>query len=359
MGLLHDCISWNGCRRCAHSPRGSPCRFTRRACVAQPAIVVTVTGGAGQIAYSLLPSLLSGSVFGDDQPVKLQLLDIPPAWEMLGGVKMEMEDLALPLYAGCEISTDAEVAFAGADYAIFLGAFPRKEGMERKDVMEKNVGIFNAQGKALHKAKPGVKCLVVGNPANTNAAILARAAQPAVPMKNISALTRLDHNRARMMLALKANVTPDAVDGVIIWGNHSSTQYPDVHHATINGQAAMSVIDDTSWLQGDFITTVQKRGGAIIKARKLSSAASAAKAICDHLHDWSQGTGGKFVSMAVFAEGSYGMPVGVCYSFPVRCEGGEWTVVEGLPIDDFSQSKMLETADELAQELGLAQSLLS
>jgi len=320
-------------------------------------IVVAVTGGAGQIAYSLLPSLLSGNVFGH-RMVKLQLLDIPPAVEMMNGVRMEMEDLAFPLYAGCECFTDPNLAFKDADVVVFLGAFPRKEGMERKDVMEKNVGIFNAQGAALANAKPTVKCLVVGNPANTNAAVLSLAA-PMVPKENITALTRLDHNRARMMLALKAGVGAADVDGVIIWGNHSSTQYPDVRHATVNGSKAMEVVKDHAYLEGEFITTVQKRGAAIIAARKLSSAASAAKAICDHLRDWMMGTGDKFVSMAVMSDGThYGVPSGIVYSFPVTCTAGVWTIVDGLSIDDFSREKMQATAAELLEELDLASSLL-
>jgi malate dehydrogenase len=323
-------------------------------------VKVVITGSAGQIAYSLLPPICSGSVFGMDQPVILQLLDIPPAITALGGVVMEIEDLAYPLVAGVVATTDPDEAFKDVDYAIFLGAFPRKEGMERKDVMEKNIGIFNSQGSALSKgAKPGVKCVVVGNPANTNAAILSRAA-PNVDPKNISALTRLDHNRASSHLAIKCGVSCDKVAGVIIWGNHSSTQYPDVRHATVEGKPAREVCTDQAWLEGEYITKVQKRGAAIIEARKLSSAASAAKAICDHMRDWVQGTpADKYVSMAVKADGShYDIPEGLFYSVPVKCSGGEWTVVDGLPIDDFSRAKMTATANELSEELALALSLL-
>jgi len=320
-------------------------------------INVCVTGGGGQIAYSLLPSLVSGSVFGSDQPIVLNLLDIPPAMTMLSGVKMELEDLAYPLYAGCHCSDDPTIAFKDADYVIFLGSFPRKDGMERKDVMEKNVGIFAAQGKALEVAKPGVKCLVVGNPANTNAAILSEYA-PSVPKANISALTRLDHNRARSLLSIKKETPLADVDGVIIWGNHSSTQYPDVRHATIAGAKVLEVMPQ-DWLEGEFLTTVQKRGAAIIAARKLSSAASAAKAICDHMRDWVRGTDGKFISMAIDSTGnSYGVPDGLFYSFPVTCTGGEWSIVSGLPIDDFSRAKMTATAEELKEELDLAKSLI-
>ena len=325
----------------------------------QDPVKIVITGGAGQIAYSLLPPLASGAVFGMDQPVILHLLDIPPAITALGGVVMELEDLAYPLLAGVLGTTDPDEAFKDVDYAIFLGAFPRKEGMERKDVMTKNIGIFNSQGSALSKgAKPGVKCVVVGNPANTNAAILSRAA-PNVDPKNISALTRLDHNRASSHLAIKCGVSCDKVSGVIIWGNHSSTQYPDVRHATVDGKPAREVCTDAAWIEGEYITKVQKRGAAIIEARKLSSAASAAKAICDHMRDWVLGTGDGYVSMAVKSDGShYGVPEGLFYSMPVKCSGGEWTVVDGLPIDDFSRAKMTATANELSEELALALSLL-
>ena len=325
----------------------------------QDPVKIVITGGAGQIAYSLLPPLASGAVFGMDQPVILHLLDIPPAITALGGVVMELEDLAYPLLAGVLGTTDPDEAFKDVDYAIFLGAFPRKEGMERKDVMTKNIGIFNSQGSALSKgAKPGVKCVVVGNPANTNAAILSRAA-PNVDPKNISALTRLDHNRASSHLAIRCGVSCDKVSGVIIWGNHSSTQYPDVRHATVDGKPAREVCTDAAWIEGEYITKVQKRGAAIIEARKLSSAASAAKAICDHMRDWVLGTGDGYVSMAVKSDGShYGVPEGLFYSMPVKCSGGEWTVVDGLPIDEFSQGKMTATANELSEELALALSLL-
>lgn len=324
-------------------------------------IKVAITGGAGQISYSLLPNLISGSVFGADQPVIISLLDIPPAIEAMRGVMMELEDLAMPLYAGCVTSTDPEEAFTDADIVVFLGAFPRKDGMERKDVMEKNVGIFNSQGSALKKAKTGVKCLVVGNPANTNALVLSRAAAGVVPPENITALTRLDHNRARMMIALKAGAPVASVEGVTIWGNHSSTQFPDAHHATIGGQPAMGLINEPTWFETSFIETVQKRGASIIAARKLSSAASAAKAICDHLRDWVCGSGGKRVSMAVFTDGSkYGVPEGLFYSMPVTIEaGGRWTVVDGLDINEYARAKMQATADELVEEAAMAQSLLT
>jgi len=229
--------------------------------------------------------------------------------------------------------------------------------MERKDVMAKNVGIFNSQGAALKLSKPTVKCLVVGNPANTNAAILLAAS--GLPSKSITCLTRLDHNRARSMVSLKAGVPVDAVDGVIIWGNHSSTQYPDVRHATVSGKKVLETLPK-EWAEGDFLTTVQKRGAAIIAARKLSSAASASKAICDHLRDWHQGTGDHFVSMGVFSDGSkYGVPASICYSMPCKCAGGEWSVVDQLQIDDFSRGLMDKTKAELEEELALAKSLLA
>ena len=268
--------------------------------------------------------------------------------------------VAYPLYAGSLGTSDAAEAFKDADFAVFLGAFPRKEGMERKDVMAKNVGIFKEQGSAVaNHAKATVKCLVVGNPANTNAAILCDAMGGKVDPKQVTALTRLDHNRANSMVALKALKPVSEVEGVFIWGNHSSTQYPDVRHAKVGGAPVLETLDP-AWLEGEFITTVQKRGAAIIEARKLSSAMSAAKAIADHLRDWANGTGGKAVSMAVFVDdGAYGVPPGICYSLPCTCEGGEWSVVKGLPIDSFSQAKMTATLEELQAEKKIAEELLA
>lgn len=331
------------------------------------AVKVVITGGAGQIAYSLIPSLLSGSVFGPSQPVYLVLLDIPPSTEMLRGVVMEVEDLAYPLCAGVLGTTDAAVGFRDADVCIFLGAFPRREGMERKDVMARNVGIFQAQGSAVAAyAKPSVKCLVVGNPANTNAAILLGAMQAtkAIDCKSITALTRLDHNRASAMVAAHAGVSVGQVQGVVIWGNHSSTQYPDVRHASIipaPGEEGVPVLAacEASWLEGDFITKVQKRGAAIIEARKLSSAMSAAKAIADHLRDWLVGSEGKIVSMGVFAEGGeYGVPSGICFSLPCTCSGGAWHIVPHMESDEFSAAKFKVTLDELIEEKALATKIL-
>ncbi len=327
-------------------------------------LTVAVTGAAGQIAYSLLPRIASGDVFGTNTPIHLSLLDIPPARQALEGVKMELEDLAEPLVASVQAHTDAEQAFRAADYVVFLGAFPRKEGMERRDVMERNVGIFAAQGKALASAaKPTVKALVVGNPANTNAAILSRAA-PTLPRESISALTRLDQNRAQSLAARRLGVPADTVSDVIIWGNHSSTQYPDLRHARTTAEptpgSVVARIGDASWVEGEFVSTIQKRGAAVIAARKLSSAASAAKAIADHLRDWALGSDGRIVSMGVYTEGAeYGTPAGLYYSLPVRCEaGGSYKVVTGLTVDDFSRSMMDATGRELAEELELAKSLL-
>jgi len=315
---------------------------------------VVVTGGAGQIAYSLVPTIASGSVFGADQPVVLVLLDIAPALEFMKGIMMELEDLACPLLAGIVGTADADEAFTDADYAIFLGAFPRKEGMERKDVMSKNVGIFNAQGSALAKAKSTVRAVVVGNPANTNAAILAKAA--GIAPTQISALTRLDHNRATYMVAAKCGASCGDVEGVYIWGNHSSTQYPDVSHCKVKGAAPAL---DAEWKSATFEPTVQKRGAAVIAARKASSAASAAKAVCDHMRDWALGAP-KPVSMGVWSDGNpYGVPEGLYYSFPVKLTGGgSYEIVGGLAIDDHSRKMMDASAAELVDELALANSLL-
>jgi len=326
--------------------------------MAEPVRVV-VTGGAGQIAYSLLPNICNGAMFGPDQPVILHLLDIPPAMTALGGVVMELEDLAFPLLAGTLATSDPNQAFKDVDFAIFLGAFPRKDGMERKDLMAKNVGIFKDQGMALsNNAKKTCKSVVIGNPANTNCAILSHYA-PEIPKANFSALTRLDHNRAKGQVGLKCGVSTSAVKNTIIWGNHSSTQYPDVSSATVNGTPVMQALDPT-YLKGEFITTVQKRGAAVIAARKLSSACSAAKAVVDHMHDWVLGTPpDEYVSMAVYSDGTlYGVPEGIFYSFPVKCQGGSYSIVPGLEVSDFSREKMDLTAKELTEELELAKSLL-
>jgi malate dehydrogenase len=318
---------------------------------------VLVTGAAGQIGYSLVQQVASGAVFGDKQPIVLVLLDIPPMAEVLNGVVMEMDDCAFPLLLKTIPTVNEEDAFKDIDCAFLVGAMPRKEGMERKDLLAANVKIFKSQGLALNKfAKKTVKVLVVGNPANTNAFICAKYAQ-SIPSRNISAMTRLDHNRAMAQVGIKSEVDTKYVKNVIIWGNHSSTQFPDVKHAKVlkNGawMDAYSAVGDESFLKGDFISLIQKRGAAIIKARKLSSAMSAAKAACDHMRSWFLGTPpDTWVSMAVPSDGSYGIPEGLVYSFPVTINPGthEWEIVKGLAVDDWSREKMTVTQKELEAE---------
>merc|ERR1719318_2407699 len=270
---------------------------------------------------------------------------------VLNGVVMEIQDCAMPLVRDTVATDDASVAFKDIDAAFMVGAMPRKEGMERKDLLAANVKIFKVQGEAMEKfAKKSVKVLVVGNPANTNALICSHYA-PSIPKENFSAMTRLDQNRAAAQLALKAGCKVQDVKKITIWGNHSSTQFPDAEQALIGGKPAMSVIDDQSWLQNDFIPTVQKRGGAVIAARKLSSAMSAAKAACDHMKSWFQGTpSGDWVSMGVFSDGSYGTPAGVMFSFPVTIQGGRWSIVQGLAMSEFAKEKLVETGKELCEE---------
>jgi len=325
-------------------------------------LTVCVTGAAGQIGYALLPHLCSGATFGPDQPVNLHLLDlnIEAVQTNLGGVKMELEDATYPLLKNVVTTGDAKVAFTGADAVIMLGAFPRKDGMERKDLLEKNCGIFKEQGELLNTvASKTVKVLVVGNPANTNCLIASKCA-PNIPKENFSALTRLDHNRAIGQLAIKAGAPVEQIANSIIWGNHSSTQFPDWSHATVNGKPAKEVIGDEKWYQETFIPQIQKRGAAIIAARKLSSALSAAQAISDHMNNWFLGTpAGKFVSMAVESTGNtYGVADGLMYSFPVTCAGGKWSIVSGLALDDFAKAKLKATEDELVEEKTMAFSIL-
>lgn len=283
------------------------------------------------------------------------MLDIEPAKTALEGVKMELIDSAFPLLTDVIATTDSEVAFKDADYAILVGGFPRKAGMERKDVMSKNVAIYKGQASALERlAKKDVKVVVVANPANTNALILKEHA-PSIPPENITCMTRLDHNRAMGQLSVRSGVHISKVKNTIIWGNHSSTQYPDVNHATIDGAPARDVIKDDAWLDGEFITTVQQRGAAIIKARGLSSALSAGSSACDHLRDWVLGTpDGTWVSMGVLSDGSYGAPKDIMYSFPCTCKDGKWSIVQGLTINDASAEKMKITGDELVEEKALA-----
>ncbi|MEM8904864.1 MAG: malate dehydrogenase [Actinomycetota bacterium] len=312
---------------------------------------VAVTGAAGQIGYSLLFRIASGSMLGPDQPVILQMLEIPPALDALRGVGMELDDCAFPLLAGTVQTSEANEAFEGADYALLVGSRPRTKGMERADLLEANGAIFTGQGKALSdSASKDVKILVVGNPANTNALIAMRNA-PDIPDAQFTAMTRLDHNRALAQLSAKAGVTVNDISKMTIWGNHSATQYPDIFHAEIDGRSAAAVVDDQAWLEGDFIPTVQKRGAAIIEARGASSAASAASAAVDHMRDWAMGTpDGTWVSMAVPSDGSYGTPEGIISSFPCTCSGGEYSIVQGLDVDEFSQGRMDTTWAELVEE---------
>jgi len=322
--------------------------------MAEP-IRVVVTGAAGQIAYSLLYQLAKGDVFGADQPLSLHLLDIEPMMGVLGGVVMELQDCALPLLREVIPTADPAVGFKDVDAAFLVGAMPRKEGMERKDLLAANVKIFKAQGQALDQhAKKTVKVLVVGNPANTNALICSKYA-PSIPPANFSAMTRLDQNRAQAQIANRLGVAVNEVSQVTIWGNHSSTQFPDARHAKVNingvEKSVYEAVNDEAWITGDFVSTVQKRGAAVIAARKLSSAMSAAKAAADHMRDWWNGTPeGTWVSMGVFSDGSYNTPVGVMFSFPVRCSKGTWTIVQGLSMDEFACAKLELTATELTGE---------
>lgn len=311
---------------------------------------VTVTGAAGQIGYALLFRIASGSMLGQDQPVILQLLDITPAMEALNGVKMELDDCAFPLLSGVICTDDPEVAFKDCDYALLVGARPRGPGMERKDLLEANAAIFGVQGKAINAvASRNIKVLVVGNPANTNALITQRNA-PDIDPRQFTAMTRLDHNRAVTQLAQQTGTTVNDIRQMIIWGNHSATQYPDIHHALVKGDAAVSLID-MDWYQTEFIPTVQQRGAAIIAARGASSAASAANAAVDHMRSWALGTpADDWVSMGVIADGSYDIEPGLIYSFPCRCQNGQWEIVQGLYVTDFSRQRMDATATELAEE---------
>ena len=309
---------------------------------------VTITGAAGQIGYALLFRVASGAMLGSDQPVVLQLLEITPALDALKGVVMELDDCAFPLLAGVVQTDEADVAFKDTDYARLVGSRPRGPGMERKDLLEANAAIFSVQGKALNDhASRDVKVLVVGNPANTNCLIAQRNA-PHLDARNFTAMTRLDHNRATAQLTQKTGMHVNDVAGLCIWGNHSATQYPDIHRTTVAGDDAMSLID-MAWYEGDFIPAVQQRGAAIIDARGASSAASAANAAIDHMRDWVLGSDG-IVSMGVYSDGSYGVDQGLIYSYPVRCSQGDWTVEQGLEINDFSRKKMDATAVELEEE---------
>ncbi|KAK5643585.1 hypothetical protein RI129_007430 [Pyrocoelia pectoralis] len=326
-------------------------------------IRVVVTGAAGQIAYSLLYIIAKGDVFGRDQPLILHLLDIPPMMEVLEGVVMEMADCALPLLHEVVPTADPVVAFHDVSAAFLVGAMPRKQGMERKDLLSANVKIFKVQGEALDKhARKDVKVLVVGNPANTNAIVCSKYA-PSIPPENFTAMTRLDHNRARAQIAARANVPVACVSNVIIWGNHSSTQVPDASHAKvkINGNvvSASEAIKDEAWLKKQFIETVQKRGAAVIQARKMSSAMSAATAAADHMRSWFLGTDpDEFVSMGVVSDGSYGSPKGVVFSFPVTISNGKWKIVQDLKIDEFYLDMLTATGKELEEERAEAMAVI-
>jgi len=318
---------------------------------------VAVTGAAGQISYSLLFRIAAGEMLGNDQPIILQLLEITPALEALAGTVMEIEDCAFPLVAGIVQSDDPNVAFKDADYCLLVGARPRGPGMERKDLLEANAAIFSAQGKAINdNASAAVKVLVVGNPANTNALIAYRNA-PDLQPGQFTAMMRLDHNRAVAQLANKAGKHNTDVDGLIIWGNHSATQYPDINHATVDGSKATDLVDE-AWTLEEFIPTVQQRGAAIIKARGLSSAASAANAAIEHIRDWAIGTSGKIVSMGIHSDGSYGVAKGLIYSFPVVCVDGNYEIVQGLEISEVSQALMDKSEIELKEERDGVASLL-
>jgi len=318
----------------------------------------TVTGAAGQISDSLLFRIAAGKMLGPNQPVILQMLEITPALGALKGVAMELEDCAFPLLAGMVCTDDAAVAFKDSDYALLVGARPRGPGMERKDLLEANAAIFSAQGKALNdNASKDIKVLVVGNPANTNSLIAQRNA-PDINPRQFTAMTRLDHNRAMSQIANKTGTTINDVTHMTIWGNHSATQYPDLHETKVNGQAAIDMVDQ-SWYEDDFIPTVQQRGAAIINARGASSAASAANAAIAHMRSWALGTAeGDWVSMGVYSDGSYGIAEGLIYSFPCVCKDGDWEIVQGLEINDFSRGKMQATETELTEERDAVQHLL-
>ena len=319
---------------------------------------VAITGAAGQISYSIIFRIASGSMLGDDQPVILQLLEIPPAMDALNGVVMELHDCAFPLVAGVVASDDPNVAFKDTDYAILVGARPRGPGMERSDLLMANAEIFSAQGKALNdNANPDVKILVVGNPANTNALITLKNA-PDLNPKNITAMMRLDHNRSLSQIAAKTDSHSTNIEKMVVWGNHSATQYPDISYATLDGKAVKDIVDD-EWNVNTFIPVVQQRGAAIIKARGASSAASAASAAVDHMRDWILGSNGKWVSMGVYSAGnSYGINEDIIYSFPIVCENGEWKEVSGLSVSEFSSERMSLTEKELLDEKSAIADLL-
>ncbi len=319
--------------------------------MSKPPVRVTVTGAAGQIGYSLLFRIASGEMLGPDQPVILQMLEITPALGALEGVAMELDDCAFPLLQGMVRTDDADVAFGDAQYAQQVGAMPRKAGMERADLLSANGGIFGPQGQAINRsAARDIKVLVVGNPANTNA-LIALSNAPDIDPGQFNAMTRLDHNRAISQLAARVGQAVTSVKKMTIWGNHSTTQYPDLFHCEVDGQNAAPLVNDQAWLEGTFIPTVAKRGAAIIEARGASSAASAANAAIDHVRSWALGTPeGDWVSMSVWSDGSYGCPDGIVSSFPCTVANGEYAIVQGLDIDDFSRGKIDASTAELVEE---------
>ena len=324
----------------------------------QTPLHIAVTGAAGQISYALIFRILSGDLAGPGQPFVLRLLDVPGAMKDLQGIQMEIEDCASPLLAGIVITDDPAEAFANADIAFLVGARPRGPGMERQDLLHVNAEIFSVQGRALNEAaRQGVKVLVVGNPANTNALIALKNA-PRLSPRNFSAMTRLDHNRAVSQFARHSGCTVEDIRQVIIWGNHSNTQYPDLHHALVKGKPAWAGVEE-AWFREQFISCIQKRGAEVIAMRGKSSAASAANAALEHMRSWIAGTpADDWVSMAVYSDGSYGIAEGLVYSFPVRIQGGDYAIVQGLPIDDFSQERMRLTESELLMERDMVKHLL-
>ena len=319
-------------------------------------VTVTITGAAGQLGYALVFRVASGAMLGPDQPMILKLLEIPPAMNALNGVIMEIDDCAFPLVRGIVPTDDPNTAFEGTDYALLVGSRPRGPGMERSELMEANAAIFSVQGRALNEqASRDVKVLVVGNPANTNCLIAQRNA-PDLDPRNFTSMMRLDHNRALTQLAAKTGAAVSDIEGLAVWGNHSPTMYPDLHHTTVAGKPALDLLD-MEWLDNDFIPTVQKRGAAIIEARGASSAASAANAAIDHVRDWMSDAGG-VVSMGVLSDGSYGIAEGLFFSFPITCAGGDWKIVQGLSVNDYSRAKLDITEGELREERDLVASLL-
>ncbi len=324
----------------------------------KPPVRITITGAAGQIGYQLAFRIASGQMLGADQAVILQLLEISPALAALNGVAMELDDCAFDTLAGVVATDDPNIAFAGSDYALLVGARPRGPGMERKDLLEANAAIFSAQGKAINEhANREIRVLVVGNPANTNA-LIASSNAPDVNPRNFTAMTRLDHNRAKAQLAARTNSHVTDIRRMTIWGNHSATQYPDIHHATVGDKPATDLVDQ-AWVADEFIPLIQQRGAVIIAARGASSAASAASAAIDHMRDWALGSADDdWVSMAIPADGSYGIEPGIVYSYPVRCRAGEYEIVQDLSVSEFSRERLAATEVELREERAAIEDLL-